>query len=76
MPDLLAAPLSRAALGREDSAPELRVLARPRGHDLVLFTAVAGLVVLGIVMGFLVFIKHKDNIQRLLQGTENKQGVS
>ena len=52
MPDLLAAPLSRAALGREDSAPELRVLARPRGHDLVLFTAVAGLVVLGIVMVF------------------------
>jgi glycerol-3-phosphate acyltransferase PlsY len=31
---------------------------------------------LGIVMGFLIFIKHKDNIQRLLQGTENRQGAS
>lgn len=50
MADLLSAPLSRAPLAREDSSPELRVLARPRGHDLVLFTAVAALVVLGIVM--------------------------
>ena len=33
-------------------------------------------VALGIVLGFLVFIKHQDNIQRLLQGTENKQGAS
>src|SRR5512142_368461 len=49
MADLLTAPLSRP-VGREDSSPELRVLARPRGHDLVLFTAVAALVVLGIVM--------------------------
>lgn len=31
---------------------------------------------LGILMGLLVFIKHKDNIQRLLQGAENKQGTS
>jgi cell division protein FtsW len=39
-----------STLGREDSSPELRVLCRPRGHDLVLFTAVSALVVLGIVM--------------------------
>jgi cell division protein FtsW len=50
MADLLSAPLSSTAFGREDSSPELRVLVRPRGHDLVLFTAVASLVVLGIVM--------------------------
>ncbi|MBI5481588.1 MAG: putative lipid II flippase FtsW [Deltaproteobacteria bacterium] len=50
MADLLSAPLGSATFGREDSAPELRVLLRPRGHDLVLFTAVAGLVSLGIVM--------------------------
>jgi cell division protein FtsW len=50
MADLLTARISSTAFGREDPAPELRVLARPRGHDLVLFTAVAGLVVLGIVM--------------------------
>ena len=29
---------------------------------------------MGLCMGLLIFIKHKDNIQRLLQGTENKQG--
>ncbi|MBN2106347.1 MAG: glycerol-3-phosphate 1-O-acyltransferase PlsY [Deltaproteobacteria bacterium] len=33
-------------------------------------------VLTGIIMGLLVFIKHKNNIQRLLQGTENKQGAS
>jgi len=42
--------IAPGALGREDSSPELRVLCRPRGHDLVLFTAVAALVVLGIIM--------------------------
>jgi glycerol-3-phosphate acyltransferase PlsY len=34
------------------------------------------IVVTGIVMGLLIFVKHKENIQRLLQGTENKQGIS
>jgi glycerol-3-phosphate acyltransferase PlsY len=34
------------------------------------------IVVTGIVMGLLIFVKHKENIQRLLQGTENKQGAS
>jgi glycerol-3-phosphate acyltransferase PlsY len=29
---------------------------------------------MGLCMGMLIFIKHKDNIQRLLQGTENKRG--
>jgi glycerol-3-phosphate acyltransferase PlsY len=29
---------------------------------------------MGLCMGMLIFMKHKDNIQRLLQGTENKQG--
>ena len=31
---------------------------------------------MGICMGLLIFIKHKDNIQRLLRGTENKQGFT
>jgi len=33
-------------------------------------------VAIGIVMGLLVFLRHKNNIQRLLQGTENRQGAS
>jgi acyl phosphate:glycerol-3-phosphate acyltransferase len=31
--------------------------------------------VLGIIIGLLIFIKHKDNIARLLLGTENKIGM-
>ena len=31
---------------------------------------------MGICMGLLIFIKHKDNIQRLLKGTENKLGFA
>jgi acyl phosphate:glycerol-3-phosphate acyltransferase len=42
---------------------------------LIIYSYPLPVVVTGIIMGFLVFIKHKDNIQRLLQGTENKQGA-
>ena len=31
-------------------------------------------IVLGVAMGLIVFLKHKDNIKRLLTGTENKVG--
>jgi glycerol-3-phosphate acyltransferase PlsY len=43
---------------------------------LIAYSYPLPVVVTGIVMGLLVFIKHRDNIQRLLQGTENKQGTS
>jgi len=43
---------------------------------LIAYSYPLPVVVTGIVMGLLVFIRHKDNIQRLLQGTENKQGAS
>jgi len=33
-------------------------------------------VYLSLIIGTLIFIKHKDNIRRLLAGTENKMGRS
>lgn len=40
---------------------------------LIAFSYPLPIIVLGICMGLLIFIKHKSNIQRLLKGTENKQ---
>ena len=43
---------------------------------LMLYSYPLPVVAIGIVMGLLVFLRHKNNIQRLLQGTENRQGAS
>ncbi len=56
------------------SAPSARPVVLPL--LLITYSYPLPVVVTGIVMGLLVFIKHKENIQRLLQGTENKQGAS
>ena len=37
-------------------------------------SSILPIVILSIVMGLLVFIKHKDNIKRLINGTERKIG--
>lgn len=42
---------------------------------LALFSFPLPVIVLSIVMGLLVFLKHKLNIQRLMQGGENRIGL-
>lgn len=43
---------------------------------LALFSFPFSVIILSIIMGLLIFIKHKPNIQRLVEGTEHKTGAS
>ncbi len=43
---------------------------------LALLKAPAQYVYLSLIVGVLIFLKHKDNIRRLMDGTENRMGVS
>jgi acyl phosphate:glycerol-3-phosphate acyltransferase len=42
---------------------------------LILLKAPVEYVYLSLVVGILIFVKHKDNIKRLMTGTENRMGV-
>jgi len=43
---------------------------------LLVFAKPPPVILLSIIMGILIFIKHRDNIKRLFMGTENKIGAS
>jgi acyl phosphate:glycerol-3-phosphate acyltransferase len=42
---------------------------------LIALKAPAEYVYLSLIIGVLIFVKHKDNIKRLMKGTENRMGV-
>jgi glycerol-3-phosphate acyltransferase PlsY len=41
---------------------------------MLTFSCPSPIILLGVVMAILIFIKHIDNIKRLISGTENRIG--